>query len=288
MKEKARGNRPNAGRKADGRKRKEKDREEREKEFAIERKAKEIEGWVPKTELGRKVRANEINSLDEAFDNGYRIMESQVVDSLVKDLDEKLVNFKKTAKVRRSGRMFSFRSTVIVGDRHSYIGVGIAKDKERFPSIRKATKKAKLNLIRVRKGCGSWECGCGTEHSVPFMVEGKCGSVRVKLMPAPRGTGLVIGDNAKDVFRFVGITDVWSETKGATDTTLNFVLAAIDALRQTTSMRLGEGSERHVRHKKGEFAEETGEKRGKREKNKKENEAEKAEEESAVEMPKEE
>lgn len=237
------------------RKKRTREREERDKEFALEKKIKSLEDWIPRTELGKRVKAGEVNSLEEIFEDGYKIMEPQIVDSLVKNLDEKLVDFKKTARVRMAGRQFSFRSTAIVGDHNKYIGVGIAKDKERFPSIRKATQNAKLNLVQVRKGCGSWECGCGTEHSVPFSVKGKCGSVRVRLLPAPKGTGLVIGDNAKDVLKFVGITDVWSQSSGATDTKLNFVLATIDALRQTTSMRLFDEVKRQ-HHKREEFSEE--------------------------------
>ena len=58
------------------------------------------------------------------------------------------------------------------------------------------------------------------------------------MLPAPKGTGLVVGNNIKDVFEFAGITDVWSNTLGSTDTKLNFVSAAIDALGKTTRMKV--------------------------------------------------
>ena len=85
----------------------------------------------------------------------------------------------------------------------------------------------------MRRGCGSWECSCGEPHSIPFKVEGKAGSVRVTLLPAPKGVGLVIGDSAKVVLRLAGIKDIWSKTKGETRTTVNFVKAVYEALKNT-------------------------------------------------------
>lgn len=196
----------------------------------------ELKNWMPKTELGKKVRNGEITSLEEIFSKNIKILEPEIIDTLV-DLDEIMVDFKKTARVVRSGRKFSFRVSMLVGDKNKYIGVGTAKDVERFPAVRKALRQAKLNLVQVKKGCGSWECTCGEEHSVPFQVEGTCASVRVTLIPAPKGIGLVVGDNIKSVLELAGVKDTWSKTKGNTRTKLNFVLAAIDALSKTTKMR---------------------------------------------------
>lgn len=195
------------------------------------------EKWTPKTKLGKMVISNEINSLEELFEKGQVPKESQIINFLIKDLEEKVIDFKKTSKMRRAGRIFSFRASAIVGDKDSWIGCGTAKDKEKMSAISKATQRAKLSVIKIKKGCGSWECNCHNPHSVPFLVEGKSASVRVKLIPAPKGTGLVIGDTAKEVLRLVGIKDVWSETKGATDTKLNFVLATINALSKTTKFK---------------------------------------------------
>jgi small subunit ribosomal protein S5 len=115
-----------------------------------------------------------------------------------------------------------------------------------LPAIKKAVNRAKMTLIRVNRGCGSWECGCGTGHSVPFKVEGRCGSVQIRLLPAPQGTGLVVGESVKDVFRFVGIRDVWAKTRGSPDTVLNFVGAAVDALGKTSKMRYSKDIERKL------------------------------------------
>ncbi|HIH16518.1 MAG TPA: 30S ribosomal protein S5 [Candidatus Diapherotrites archaeon] len=203
-------------------------------------KEKRLANWVPKTETGRLVRNQEITSLDMVLDRGLAIMEPEIVDTLVPELEVKMVDFKKTARVRMAGRQFAFRVAMLIGDKTSFVGLGVSKDRERWPAVRKATRDAKLNLFRVRKGCGSWECMCGTNHSVPVKITGKSGSVRVTLIPAPKGTGLVAGENIKDVLRFAGVKDTWCKTRGSTGTKLNFVLATIDALNRVTRMRISE------------------------------------------------
>ncbi len=209
----------------------------------VDKKEEQIANWVPKTELGKKVLAGEITSLEQVLEANQPILEPEIVDYLT-ELEEKMIEFKKTTRVVRAGRKFSFRIAVLVGDKNGLVGVGTAKDTEKWPAVEKATRKAKLNLVRVRRGCGSWECPCGTGHSVPFKVTGKNASVRVTFSPAPKGTGLVAGDAIKDVLEFAGVKDVWTNVKGATDTRLNFVRAAIDALEKTTKMKASDVIER--------------------------------------------
>lgn len=223
-------------REKDSAKRKERQEFLQSKERA--RKEKELAEWVPRTELGKAVIRNDVTGFEQIAESSLPLLEPQVIDSLLPDLQDKLVEFRKTTCVTRQGRSFSFRASVLVGDRNSHVGIGVAKDRERMPAIKKATDAAKLNLITVRKGCGSWECGCGTEHSVPFKTEGKCASVRLVVIPAPKGTGLVCGENVKDVFRFAGISDVWCQSRGSTGTKLNFVRAAIDALKKTGKVKV--------------------------------------------------
>ena len=93
---------------------------------------------------------------------------------------------------------------------------------------------SKLNVIKVTRGCGSFDCLCEEKHTVPFKVEGKCGSAVVILYPAPQGTGLVIGDECKKILKLAGIKDVYSKTFGQTRTTINLAKACIDALSKTT------------------------------------------------------
>ncbi len=224
------------------------ERAARQKEREENQKQKELEEWIPKTALGKKAKNSEISSPGEVLESNAPILEPQIIDFLLPDMQEKMVDFKKTTKVRRAGRKFSFRAAVLVGDGREYVGLGVASDKEKWPALRKASKLAKLNLVKARKGCGSWECACGVGHSLPFAVEGKSASVRVKLLPAPNGVGLVAGDNIKDILRFVGLRDVWVQTRGSTGTKLNFVRATIDALKQTTKRKgMESGKEEKVK-----------------------------------------
>jgi small subunit ribosomal protein S5 len=207
-------------------------RREKEKEKVFDK-----DLWTPKTELGRKVKAGEVSSLDEVFKFGKKIMEPEIIDCFVPDLQMKVIDVKKTTRVTRAGRHFSFRVSVIVGDENGHIGVGTGKNIERIIAQQKAIKDAKLNLVPIKRGCGSWECNCSKRHSVPYKVTGNCASLRVELLPAPNGIGLAVSDTIKPVISLAGIKDVWSSTRGATDTKLNFVRATIDALYKISELK---------------------------------------------------
>lgn len=192
-----------------------------------------LENWMPKTELGKKVKDGTIKDLNEIFDRNLKIMEPEIIDFFVRDIREKLMDTTKTSYVRMAGRKYNYRCCVLIGDGNSFLGFGIGKDKDKWNSATKAARLARLNLTRVKRGCGSWECLCGTEHTVPVDVEGKAGSVRIKLSPAPLGTGLVVTEIVKPVLEFAGVKDVWSRTTGQTSTKINMIQACIDALRKT-------------------------------------------------------
>jgi small subunit ribosomal protein S5 len=96
----------------------------------------------------------------------------------------------------------------------------------------KAIKRGKMNLLRIKIGCGSWECDCGTNHSVPFKITGKCGSVRVVLQPAPKGVGLVADNESKKILKIAGVKDVWVKTFGNTGMRINLISAIYDAFKK--------------------------------------------------------
>ncbi len=129
--------------------------------------------------------------------------------------------------------MPTFSTVAVVGDEKGHVGLGLGKSKETLPAREKAIRKAKLNLIKVERGCGSFDCSCNELHSIPFKVEGKCGGSRIKLIPAPQGTGLVVGDECKKILKLAGIQDIYSKTFGQTRTTVNLAKACIDALKKT-------------------------------------------------------
>jgi small subunit ribosomal protein S5 len=193
--------------------------------------------WEPKTNLGHMVKDGQITNIDEIFDKGLPIMELEIVEKLLPDLKEEVMDVNLVQRMHKSGRKVNFRVIVTVGNQNGYVGLGQGKAKEVGPAIRKAVDNAKFNVIKVRRGCGDWGCVCGREHTVPFKVEGKSGSVRVTLIPAPGGVGLAIGDVGKTILGMAGIDDVWSHTKGQTQTTINFANAIFDALKQLTMVK---------------------------------------------------
>ncbi len=187
------------------------------------------EGWVPKTRLGELVKEGLI-TLDKIFANNLIVKEKQIIDILLPQLNESVVSISMVQQMTASGQRSRFKAVVLVGT-DGFIGVGSAKSREVGPAIRKAIDRAKLSVIPVLRGCGSKECGCGHTHSVPFKVDGKCGSVKIRLIPAPQGVGLVCADKVKQVLKLAGIEDIWSKTFGDTRTSENLVKATVTALK---------------------------------------------------------
>src|SRR3990172_322621 len=153
----------------------------------------EEQEWRPRTKLGRLVHGGQITSIQEALYCGLPLREPQLVDKLLPTMEDEVLDVNMVQRMTDSGRRVRFTVTVVVGNSDGYVGLGMAKIREVGPAIRRAIEEAKTNVIEVRRGCGSWECGCGTPHTVPFEVTGRSGSVRVTLKPAPRGIGLAVG-----------------------------------------------------------------------------------------------
>lgn len=196
------------------------------------------EEWFPQTRLGKLVKEGQVTTMSEALASGLPIRESQIVDALLPEIRDEVLDINMVQRMTDSGRRVKFRATVIVGNGDGFIGIGEGKDVQVGIAIRKAIDTAKMNVIGIRRGCGSWECGCGQGHTVPFEVKGKTGSVEVRLLPAPRGLGIASGGTAKKVLEIAGIKDVWTKVSGETRTTLNFAKATFDALIKTTTMKV--------------------------------------------------
>src|SRR5437870_10798071 len=175
-------------------------------------------GWVPKTKLGKLVQAGEIVSMEEIFTQGLRIKEPEIVDTLLPNIQQEVLGIGFVQKQTDAGERPRFRAIVAVGNGDGYIGLGEGKARQVRTAIDKGTVQAKLNVIPIRRGCGSWECRCGTMHTVPFNVTGKTGSVRVEVLPGPRGLGLVAGGIQKQVLGLAGVREWWTRTVGSTST----------------------------------------------------------------------
>ncbi len=196
------------------------------------------EEWTPRTELGRLVASGEIKTISEALHSKLPLKEYQIVDYLIPDLKDEVINIERAQRMTDSGRRMNYSITAVVGNGNGYVGVGRGKAKEAAPAIKKAIDNAKLNIIEIKRGCGSWECGCGKPHTLPFLVTGKSGSVSVTLKPAPQGVGLAVGDVVKVILRMAGIDDAWGFASGHTKTTVNYALATFDAMKKTVSVKI--------------------------------------------------
>ncbi len=194
--------------------------------------------WVPKTELGRKVASDEIATMSQALASGLPLREPQIVDKLLPGLHDEVLDVNMVQRMTDSGRRFKFAVTVVVGNGDGFVGLGRAKGREVGPTIRRAIDRAKLEVIEVLRGCGSWECGCGRAHTLPFLSHGRSGSVVVTFKPAPQGVGLAVGAIAKPILRFAGITDAWGFTEGHTKTTVNYAQAAYRALTGLSGLKV--------------------------------------------------
>mgnify|MGYP000547706104 CR=1 FL=1 len=212
--------------------------------------------WKPKTQLGKDVVEGKISSIDEIFTQGRKIMEPEIVDFLLPRVDHELILIggtpgkgggirrtpaKRTAKMHKSGRKFKMSIFAVVGNKNGYIGIGEghASGSGAFrKAIEKAITKAKLNIVPVRRGCGSWECECGSYHSIPAKVEGKDGSVKIVLKPAPRGIGLVVSDEVKKIMKLAGVEDIWCKTFGETRTRVNLIRSVFNAFKNLNEMKL--------------------------------------------------
>ncbi|KPV62627.1 MAG: 30S ribosomal protein S5 [Candidatus Bathyarchaeota archaeon BA2] len=195
-----------------------------------------VEGWVPRTRLGKMILEGRISSIQEVFMEGAKIREPKIVDVLLPDLQEEVINISLVQKQTDAGEKSRFKAIVAVGNRNGYVGLGSGKAGQVRTAIGKAAINARLNITPVRQGCGSWECGCGKPHSLPFQVRGKCGGMEIVLVPGPRGLGVVASEAAKIILGLAGVKDCWTKSYGDTRTVPSFAYAIFDALRKTYSL----------------------------------------------------
>lgn len=217
-----------------------------------EEKVFDIDAWTPRTGLGKMVKAGKISTIDEAIESGYKILEAEIVDALIPNLQTDLLMigqakgkfgggqrrvFKQTQKKTNEGNKPSFSTIAIIGNGDGFVGMGRGKARETVPAREKALRNAKRNIIRIRRGGGSWE-SAPDDNSIPFAVKGKIGSVQVKLIPAPAGTGLKTERECQKILKLAGIKDIWSQTKGHTKTKSNLVKACFLALQQLSEVKI--------------------------------------------------
>ena len=196
---------------------------------------KEEEVWIPKTSIGKRVIAGEINSMEEILSQGLRIQEAGIVKKLLPDLKTEVIDVGIIQKMTANGQSTRFKALVAAGNENGWLGIGMGKSKQMRIAIEKANNSAYLNVSPVKLGCGSWECRCDQKHSIPFKVKGKGGSVVIEILPAPRGLGLVAGEKIRNLLKLAGLKDAWTTAKGSTSTMNSTSKAVLQCLRQTFS-----------------------------------------------------
>ncbi|MFP4626669.1 MAG: 30S ribosomal protein S5 [Natronomonas sp.] len=197
-------------------------------------------GWEPRTRLGRKVAAEEITTMDAALESGLPLKEPEIVDQLLPGLEDEVLDINMVQRMTDSGRRVKFRCVVVVGNRDGYVGYAQGRDDQVGGAIQKAIEVAKLNIISVDRGSGSWEDRPGGVNSLMRRTTGKAGSVEVEIRPAPRGLGLAAAPTVRHVLELAGIEDAWTKSHGNTRTTVNLAKATYNALENAAQSRTPE------------------------------------------------
>lgn len=145
------------------------------------------------------------------------------------EFEQKVIDIARVTRVVKGGKRFSFRTTIVIGDKKGRVGVGVAKGSDMKTSTEKSFAQAKKNLVTVKLKGGT----------IPYAVEQKLGSAIVLLKPAAPGRGIVAGGAVRSVASLVGINDVTAKMLGAKNK-LNNARATIAALEQFSRMTVGQ------------------------------------------------
>lgn len=210
------------------------------------------QAWKPVTRLGRLVEKQVVKGLDEIYRFSLCIKEYQIVDTLVErssgsdqpklfedneekregpKLKDEVMKIMPVQKQTTAGQRTRFKAFVAVGDNDGHVGLGWKTAAEVADAIKGAIISAKMSLIPVRRGY--WGNKLGLPHTICSKLTGKCGSVRMRLIPAPRGTGLVAAGAPKKLLQFAGLQDCYTASTGHTRTKGNFLKATFTALEKS-------------------------------------------------------
>lgn len=135
-----------------------------------------------------------------------------------------------TVRLFRAPRT-ALQAFVAIGDHDGHLGLGHKASKEVANAIRGAIQDAKLQIVPVRRGY--WGSKLGQPHTIPCKLSAKCGSVMVRLIPAPRGSGIVGAPVPKKLLTMAGVSDCYTTAVGQTATLGNFAKATFKCIMNT-------------------------------------------------------
>lgn len=142
------------------------------------------------------------------------------------DLDQRIVDVTRVAKVIKGGRRFAFRALIVVGDGRGHVGLGMGKARVVQDAIRKATERAKKNMMSINM----------LENTIPHEVSNKHGGAIVLLRPASPGTGVIAGGGVRAVLEAAGVKDVLTKSLGS-NSKLNATYATFEALLSLKNLK---------------------------------------------------
>ena len=138
------------------------------------------------------------------------------------EYEQKILDIRRVARTVSGGRRFSFRVTVVLGDRKGKLGIGTAKGQDVSASVEKAVQQARKNMVKIHMHNGT----------IPHTIEKKVKSAKITLRPAKEGTGIIAGGAVRAICDVVGLKNITGKITGKSTNKINIAIATVEALME--------------------------------------------------------